>query len=124
MSAPPPCRACDLPPGARVDLAAVRSRFAFNLLVLLAAVMMVGERFAFAPVTAAWLIFGEACLITAVVLAAFPVRGRGTPQRLLGFAEGGACALLAIIGLVAHEALMERGVVVIGGAAGRRRARG
>jgi hypothetical protein len=127
----------DCPAAAGVEVDAVTSRFASNLLVLLAAAVMMGERFAFAPGVAAWLIFGGACFITVLVLLAFLARGRGTLQRLLdvclaviggwsvisartfpphtagwlGFAAGGACALLALIGLIAHEARMERGVL-------------
>lgn len=113
------------------------SRFLSNLLVLLVGALMMGAHLAFAPPAAAWLMFAGACAVAMAVAGALPVRGRGTPQRLLdlcvltiaawsviasrtfdagtaswlGFAEGGTCALCALGGLIAHEVRMQRGVV-------------
>jgi hypothetical protein len=112
----------------------VTARFASNLAVLVLGVVLAPARFAFAAGTVGWLTFGVGAAMSAVVAAAFLVRGRGPVQRALdlliavtgswtavsalvfpapvvgwlALAEGGALGMLAVIGLVAHEVAMER----------------
>jgi hypothetical protein len=117
----------------------VTARFASNLLVLILGAALAPARFIFGPGSVHWITFGAGAAVTMVVAAAFLVRGRGPVQRgldvvmaligawsavsglvfgaavvgWLALGEGGALALLAIVGLVAHEVLMERPLRVV-----------
>jgi hypothetical protein len=112
----------------------VTARFASNLLVLVLGAVLAPARFIFGPETVRWITFGVGAAVIVVIAAAFLVRGRGPVQRALdvvmvltaawtaasalvlsphtvgwlALGEGGALAVLALIGLVAHEVLMER----------------
>jgi GNAT superfamily N-acetyltransferase len=114
----------------------VASRFISNLLTLLIGAWLMAARFVFGPGSLRWIVFGGASAIVIVTLLAFLARGRGVGQRLIDAAvllaggwlvvasltystgtagwialgAGGACALLALIGLIAHEAITERAV--------------
>lgn len=110
------------------------ARFVSNLLVLVIGAVLAPARFMFDPHAVRWITFGAGAAVTVIIAAAFLVRGRGPMQRTLDVAvaligiwtavsalvlgpatvgwlalgEGGALAVLAVIGLVAHEVLMER----------------
>ena len=110
------------------------ARFTSNLLVLVIAAVLAPARFIFDPRAVRWITFGAGAAVTVIIAAAFLVRGRGPAQRTLdvvmaligswtavsalvfgaatvgwlALGEGGALAVLAVIGLVAHEVLMER----------------
>ncbi|MCW3019922.1 MAG: hypothetical protein JWN10_2230 [Solirubrobacterales bacterium] len=109
------------------------SRFASNLTVLLAGAFLACASFAFRASVVAWLAFGVGCAVLLTVLCVFPVRGRGTPQRVfdgcifviaawtivasrcfagsterwLSFASAATLALFAFVGLIVHEVLVE-----------------
>lgn len=112
------------------------SRFVSNVLVLIAGVMLVAFSLVFGSRVLGWVGLGLGCLVVVIVLAAFPVRGRGVPQRIVDalvlvgagwlivatrsfsgpplkwicFGTGATLALLALVGLVAHEVSMELAV--------------
>ena len=111
-------------------------RFASNLLVLIAGAVLTAASLGFGAATAAWVALGVGCFAVVVVLAVFPVAGRGGAQRLvdlcavvtgawtivssrtfggvtqhwLVFAEGALLAALGVTGLLVHESLLERAV--------------
>ena len=58
-------------------------RFVSNVLVVIAGALLAGIAFAVDSDLLGWLAFGVGCGALLVVLAAFPVRGRGTLQRVL-----------------------------------------
>lgn len=110
------------------------ARFTSNLVVLVLGAFLAPARFIFGADTMRWIALGVGAAATIVIAAAFLVRGRGPVQRgldvlmaltgnwtavsalvfpaslvgWLALGEGGALAVLAVIGLVAHEVLMER----------------
>jgi hypothetical protein len=112
----------------------VASRFASNLTILTVGAFLAAVGFIFTEHTARWLAFSVGAAATVIVAAAFLVRGRGPVQRALdlltwltgvwtvvsaltfnaptvrwlSLGEGGALALGAAIGLIAHEVAMER----------------
>jgi hypothetical protein len=112
----------------------VAARFTSNLLVLVLGAILAPSRFIFGAHTVRWITFGVGAAVTIAIAAGFLVRGRGPVQRgldvlmaltgswtavsalvfpasvvgWLALGEGGALAVLAVIGLVAHELLMER----------------
>jgi multisubunit Na+/H+ antiporter MnhB subunit len=114
----------------------VTSRFASNLIALLVGAFVMSVRFVFGPASIPWLGFAGGCAIFASTLLLFLARGRGPLQRGLdlaiaaaagwliiaalvypvstagwmALAAGGACALLGLAGLIAHEAVTERAV--------------
>jgi hypothetical protein len=103
------------------------------MVVLLSGCFLATATFAFGPQTTGWLGLAAGAVIATAVLAAFATSGRGVAQRaldcvlaLLGgwtivasrsfagselkwlmFASGVAAVLLAVEGLIAHEAVME-----------------
>lgn len=109
------------------------SRFASNMAVLLVGAFLACASFAFAPSVIGWLAFAVGCLTLLTVLGVFPIRGRGTPQRVfdacvlliaawtivasrcfagstekwLSFASAVTIALFAFVGLIVHEVLVE-----------------
>jgi hypothetical protein len=112
------------------------SRFVSNLLTLLIGAWLMAAQFVFGPGSLRWIVFGGAAAIVTVTLLAFLARGRGAGQRLIDTAvlgaggwlvvasltystgtagwialgAGGACALLALTGLIAHEVITERAI--------------
>jgi hypothetical protein len=109
------------------------ARFSSNLLILLIGVLLLAASLGFGDPVIGWLGFTGGCLVTVAVLWAFTVRGRGTAQRVLDaatvlvgawliigsrafppatvkwltFADGALLIALSVIGLVAHEILVE-----------------
>jgi hypothetical protein len=109
------------------------ARFSSNLATLLAGAFLTSAALGFAPRTVAWLGFAVGCCVTAVVLVAFAMPGRGLAQRVLdvaltllavwtivasrcfagvtvhwlSFGCGIGFVVLAGIALVVHEALLE-----------------
>lgn len=126
------------------------SRFISNLLVLIVAAVLVSFSLVFGPGVLAWVAFGLGCLVVVVVLAAFPVRGRGLAQRIvdvlialaggwvivasrcfagapvkwISFGTGALLAFLALVGLVIHEISMELAVRPLAREPGDGRVRG
>jgi hypothetical protein len=112
----------------------MRSHFATNLLILVAAAAVVPLAIGLDAGTVGWIGLGAGCLATVVALVAFPLPGRGRGQRwldvltaLLGgwtivasrafsgdtvrwLVFASACALfgLALAGLTAHEGRSRR----------------
>ncbi len=111
------------------------SRFLTNLITLLLAGFLAVACFAFGPGTVVWLAFGIGCAVTVVALAdfAFPERGgvqravdviggalaawlivasltysSPTTVRWIAFGAAGLLVGLALVGLIAHEALVLR----------------
>lgn len=108
-----------------------------NLAVLIVGAFLAPARFMFGLGTVRWLAFGAGGSVIVMVAGAFLARGRGGAQRLLdlgvaltgawtvvsaltfsagtvgwlALGEGGAAAVLAAVGLIAHQAIMERAVV-------------
>jgi hypothetical protein len=111
----------------------VTVRFASNLTTLLCGAFLVCVSFAFAPETIGWLALGGGALVALVTAAAFATRGRGMAQRSfdacifltsvwmlvasrtfggadlkwLTFASGAVLVVIAFVGLVVHEVLLE-----------------
>jgi hypothetical protein len=109
------------------------ARFASNLAILLIGAFLTCVSFAFGPFVAGWLALGFAALAALIVLVAFALPERGVAQRVfdacvlplaawtivasrtfsgstetwLCFASGATFALLACVGLVVHEVLLE-----------------
>jgi hypothetical protein len=110
------------------------ARFTSNLTILIIGASLAAARFSFDADAVRWVAFGAGASTVVIVAAAFLAYGRGPMQRALdvgmaltaGWAvvsaltfapavigwlavgEGGALASLAVVGLIAHEALMER----------------
>jgi hypothetical protein len=110
------------------------SRFASNLIVLLAGALLACLALTLPLEVVGWVGLGTGALVLAVTLAAFAVHGRGTMQRVLDaallllaawtivasltftlgpalewlmFSSGVALVLLAVEGLIAHEIVLE-----------------
>lgn len=110
------------------------SRFASNLLVLLAGAFLTTASLAMGADVVGWLGLAVGCLVALGTLTAFAARGRGVLQRVLDgivvtvaawnvvasrvfvgqsslrwlmFSAGAALVVLAAEGLVAHEVVME-----------------
>ncbi|HEX3910105.1 MAG TPA: hypothetical protein VHW67_05320 [Solirubrobacteraceae bacterium] len=109
------------------------SRFASNLAVLLLSAFLAAASFAFVSRTVSWLALAVGVLTTLTVLVAFAMRERGLAQRVfdmcmllvagwtivcsrvfagtaedwLAFASAATLVLLASVGLVVHEVLVE-----------------
>lgn len=110
------------------------ARFASNLLILVVGAFLAAVRFVFDAAAVRWIAFGAGAGALIIVAAAFLAYGRGPLQRSvdvvmaligawaavsaltfaapvigwLSVGEGGALASLAAVGLIAHEAVMER----------------
>lgn len=61
-------------------------RFLSNLFSTLVGSLLLVACFAFRPTVLGWLTLAAGCAVLVVVLGAFPVRGRGAPQRMLDLA--------------------------------------
>ena len=109
------------------------ARFSSNLLTLLAGVFLLAASLGFRPAVIGWLALAVGCLVVIAVLCAFATRGRGRAQRVLDvatllvggwsivagrafppatvkwltFADGVLLITISLIGLVAHEILVE-----------------
>lgn len=109
------------------------SRFASNLVVLLAGATMVAFSLALRPVALGWVGLGLGCMVVLTVILAFLARGRGVAQRVVDgllvvagawtivamrsfdglalkwicFGMGALLASLAVVGLVVHEIAVE-----------------
>jgi hypothetical protein len=134
IAAPLPGSPDDCPVQRWVERFSVTARFASNLSVLIIGAFLAAARFVFAPETVRWLAFSCGAGVVVIVGAAFLAYGRGPAQRAidvvtavtagwtvvsaltltlsavgwLAVAEGGAMASLAVTGLIAHEAIMQR----------------
>jgi len=112
----------------------MNSRYATNILLGAIAGLLLVCSFAFAAVTFQWIMLGAGIAATVVAASAAAIRSRGYIQRgldlvaaavgvwtiiaslvfsgavmtWLGFASGGALAILAVAGLTAHELSTER----------------
>lgn len=112
----------------------VTARFASNLMLLIVGAFLASARFVFDAGTVRWIAFAAGAGAVVIIAAAFLSYGRGRAQRLidvvmaltaawalvsaltyaptvvgwLSLGEGAALASLALIGLIAHEAAMER----------------
>lgn len=110
------------------------ARFASNLAILLVGAFLAAARFAFAANTVRWIAFGAGAGAVVIVAAAFLAYGRGPVQRTidvlsaltagwmvvsaltfaapvvgwLAVGVGGALAAMAAVGLIAHQAVMQR----------------
>ncbi|HEX4467670.1 MAG TPA: hypothetical protein VH025_10820 [Solirubrobacteraceae bacterium] len=108
-------------------------RFASNLVVLLLGAFLATVSFAFAAQTVSWLAFAVGAVTALTVLMAFATRERGVAQRVfdacvllvaawtivcsrvfygatehwLAFANAALLVLLAFVGLLVHEILIE-----------------
>jgi hypothetical protein len=111
----------------------VTSRFSSNVMTLLAGVFLLAASLGFRSSIIGWLDFAAGCLVSITVLWAFAIRGRGRAQRVLDvatvlvggwaivggrsfpaatvkwltFADGILLITISVIGLVAHEVVME-----------------
>ncbi|HLH14473.1 MAG TPA: hypothetical protein VKV16_06755 [Solirubrobacteraceae bacterium] len=109
------------------------SRFVSNLIVLLCGGFLIAASLAFNSAVIGWLGLGVGALVTATLLCAFALRGRGIAQRTfdgflfaaaawtivasrcfagvtlkwLMFSSGAVAVLLALSGLIVHEVLTQ-----------------
>jgi hypothetical protein len=114
------------------------ARFASNLMTLVVGVFILAASLGFHDAVIGWLGFAAGCVATITVLCAFAVRGRGGVQRVLDtaallvgawliiasrafpastvkwltFADGVLLIAISVIGLVAHEILVEMALAV------------
>jgi hypothetical protein len=109
------------------------ARFTSNLTILVVGAFLAAARFAFDADTVRWIALGAGASAVIIVAATFLAYGRGPVQRVidvvtaltagwavvsavtfapsvigwLSVGEGGVLASLAVVGLIAHEAVME-----------------
>lgn len=109
-------------------------RFGTDLLLLLAGATLAALALVLDPAATGWIALGTGCLAVVTALAGFATSGRGAPQRVidvcmvllggwtivasrtfggatvkwLSFGGGAGLVALGAVGLIAHEALMER----------------
>lgn len=110
------------------------ARFTSNLLIAVLGGALAACSLVFSPGVVRWMALGAGCAAVVITLAGFAARGRGAMQRSLdvfvvatgawtivascayagstlrwlSFSAGAALGLLAVSGLIAHEAVTER----------------